>query len=62
MPCGFLLECLFVVNILDYLQDSYKGSMISSLTESFDSKLSGRYHRYRYNSPKHSNSQKPPSI
>ena len=59
MPCGFLLECLFVVNILDYLQDSYKGCMISSLTESFDSKLSGRH---RYNSSKHSNSEKPPSI
>ena len=62
MPCGFLLECLFVVNILDYFQNSYKGCMISSLTESFDSKLSERYHRYRYNSPKHSNSEKSPSI
>ena len=52
MPCGFLLECLFVVNILDCLQDSCKGcGMISSLTESFDSKLSGWFHRYRYNSP-----------
>ena len=62
MPFGFLLECLFVVNIPDYLQDSCEGCMISSLTESFNSKLSRRYHRYRYNSPKHSNSEKPPSI
>ena len=49
MPCGFLFECLFVVNIPDYLQDSCEGCMISSLlTESFDSYLSGWYHRYRY--------------